>query len=48
MTTDSPAPNGAVKNVANGSGERAKTGIKVVVVGAGKPPLLWTPHYVQH
>ena len=37
MTTDSTAPNGAVKSVANGTGERAKTGIKVIVVGAGKP-----------
>jgi len=37
MTTDSTAPNGAVKNEVNGMGERAKTGIKVIVVGAGKP-----------
>ncbi|KAJ9129790.1 FAD/NAD(P)-binding domain-containing protein [Coniochaeta hoffmannii] len=35
MTTDSTAPNGAVKNEVNGMGERAKTGIKVIVVGAG-------------
>jgi hypothetical protein len=39
MTTDSSSPNGAVKNVADGTGERAKTGIKVIVVGAGKHTL---------
>lgn len=36
MTTDSTAPNGAEKNATNGTGERPKTGIKVIVVGAGK------------
>lgn len=36
MTTDGTVPNGAASNAADDTAAKPKTGIKVIVVGAGK------------